>query len=153
MDIDQSPQRKRMAMIVKDINTGISYLFELFERGEWREVPDEQIQAFIKGNNIGVSKDGSYVSDANGMKLVAAVLNMESSVEWFTYQLGQAALATGNPLLVTCVTKEIANASMAAKGEEEEHKMLDLIRQLQTIAVKYRLPLPPYPKTGRPADE
>lgn len=42
-------------MIVKDINTGISYLFELFERGEWREVPDEQIQAFIKGNNIGIS--------------------------------------------------------------------------------------------------
>ena len=137
-------------MIVKDINTGVSYLFEFFEHGEWKEVPEEQIQIFLKGNNIGVSKDGSYVSDANGMKLVAAVLNMESSVEWLTYHLGQAALATGNPLLVTCVTKEIADASMNAQGEEEEHKMLGLIRRLQVIAVNYHLPLPPYPKTGRP---
>ena len=140
-------------MIVKDINTGASYLFELFERGEWREVPYEQIQVFLKGNNIGVSQDGSFVSDDNGMKLVAAVLNMESSVEWLTYQLGQAALATGNPLLVTCVTQEIAYASMNAQGEEEEHKMLDLIRRLQVIAVNYHLPLPPYSRTGRPADE
>ena len=137
-------------MIVKDINMGVSYLFELFEHGEWREVPDEQIQVFLKGNNIGISKDGSYVSDDNGMKLVAAVLNMESSVEWLTYHLGQAALATGNPLLVTCVTREIADASMNAQGEEEEHKLLNLIRQLQAIAVKYCLPLPPYPRTGRP---
>ena len=52
-------------------------------------MPDEQIQIFLKGNNIGVSKDGSYVSDSDGMKLVAAVLNMESSVEWLTCQLGQ----------------------------------------------------------------
>ena len=75
---------------------------------------------------------------------------MESSVEWLTYHLGQAALATGNPLLVTYVTKEIANASMHAQGEEEEHKMLDLIRRLQAIAVKYSLPLFPYPSIGRP---
>ena len=72
------------------------------------EVSEEQIQFFLKRNNIGISKDGSYVSDDNGMKLVAAVLNMESCAEWLTYHLGQAALATGNPLLVTCVTKEIA---------------------------------------------
>ena len=84
------------------------------------------------------------------MKLVATVLNMESSVEWLTYQLRQAALATENPLLVTCVTREIADADMNAQGDEEEHKMVDLIRRLQAIAVKYRLPLPPYPKTGRP---
>jgi hypothetical protein len=140
-------------MIVKDINTEASYLFELFEHGEWAEVPDEQIQIFLKGNNIGISQDGSYVSDADGMKLVAAVLNMESSVEWLTYQLRQAALATENPLLVTCVTKEIADAGMNAQGIGEEHKMLDLIRQLQAIAVKYRLPLPPYPKTGRPVGD
>ena len=136
-------------MIVKDINTGVSYLFELFEHGEWKEVPEEQIQIFLKGNNIGISQGGSYVSDTDSMKFVAAVLNMESSVEWLTYHLGQAALATGNPLLVTCVTKEIAYAGMNAQGEEEEHKMLDLIRRLQAIAEKYRLPLPPYPRTGR----
>lgn len=140
-------------MIVKDINTGASYLFELFEHGEWGEVPEEQIQIFLKGNNIGISQDGSYVSDADGMKLVAAVLNMESSVEWLTCHLGQAVLATGNPLLVTCVTKEIVDAGMNAQGIGEEHKMLDLIRQLQAIAVKYRLPLPPYPKTGRPVGD
>ena len=42
-------------MIVKDINTGTSYLFELFEHGEWGGVPEEQIQIFLKGNNIGIS--------------------------------------------------------------------------------------------------
>jgi len=137
-------------MIVKDINTGTFHLFEIFEKGEWREVPEEQIQMFLDGNNIGVLEDGSYISDDNGMRLVSAVLNMESSVEWLTYHLGQAALATGNPLLVTYVTKEIADASMNAQGNEEEKKMLDLIIRLQAIAVKYSLPLLPYPRTGRP---
>ena len=78
-------------MIIKDNNTGRSHLFECFEKGRWGEVPEEQIQIFLKGNNIGISQDGSYVSDTDGMKLVAAVLNMESSVEWLTYHLGQAA--------------------------------------------------------------
>ena len=41
---------------------------------------------------------------------------------------------------------------MDAQGNEEEEKMLGLIRQLQAIGEKYHLPIPPYPKTGEPID-
>ena len=71
-------------MVIKDISTSKSHLFECFEKGNWTEVPEEQIQMFLDGNNIGISKDGSYISDGNGLRLVSAVLNMESSVEWLS---------------------------------------------------------------------
>ena len=53
----------------------------------WMEVPEEQIQIFLEGNNIGVPEDGSHISDGNGMRLVLTVLNMESSVEWLSHYL------------------------------------------------------------------
>ena len=69
---------------------------------------------------------------------------------WLIYHLEQAALATGIPLLVQCVVRQIADACMNAQGNEEEEKMLDLILRLQAIGEKYHLSIPPFPQTGGP---
>ncbi|MBP5674435.1 MAG: hypothetical protein J6X49_18775 [Victivallales bacterium] len=140
-------------MVVKDINTGESYLFECFEKGEWREVSEEHVQVFMEGSNMGVSQEGSYVSDANGRRFMSLVLNTEAGMEWLIYHLEQAALATCIPLLVQCVVRQIADACMNAQDSEEEEEMLDLILRLQAIGEKYHLSIPPFPQTRGPADE